>query len=64
MQRENWKAIESSQVVSLEDADRALLDKVQTRLALSDGEFLHFLVLIGKVAPNPARLAAVSLAKP
>jgi hypothetical protein len=64
MQQENWKAIESSQAVSLEDADRALLDKVQTRLALSDGEFRHFLVLIGKVAPNAARLAAVRFLKP
>jgi hypothetical protein len=64
MQRENWKAIESSQTVSLEDADRALLDKVQAHLALGDGEFLHFLVVIGKVAPNAARLAAVRLPKP
>ena len=63
MQRENWKAIEKSQVISLDDADRALLDKVQTRLALSDREFLHFLVLIGKVAPNAARMAAVHLPK-
>ena len=63
MQRENWKAVESSQSVSLEDTDRALLDKVQMRLALGDGEFLHFLVLLGKVAPNAARLATVRLPK-
>ena len=35
MQRENWKAL--GQAVQLEDADWALLDKVQTHLALSDG---------------------------
>ena len=61
MQGENWKAIESSQAVVLEDADRALLDKIQTSLALTDGEFLHFLRLIGKVAPSSARLAGVRL---
>jgi hypothetical protein len=64
MQRENWKAIESSQALSLEDADRALLNKVQTRLALGDWEFLHFLVVVGKVAAGSARLGAVRLAKP
>lgn len=63
MQRENWKAIENSQAVSLEDADRALLDKVQTRLALSDGEFLHFLILVGKVSTSAARLTTVGLLK-
>jgi hypothetical protein len=62
VQRENWKAID--QVVQLEDADRALLDKVQTRLALSDGEFLQFLDVIGKVAPSAARLRTVRLPKP
>lgn len=61
MQRENWEAIRNNQVVSLEDSDRALLDKVQSRLALNDGEFLHFLILIGQVSPCAARLGAVRL---
>jgi hypothetical protein len=58
MQRENWKAIESAQVVQLDDADRMLLDTVQTRLALGDGEFLRLMVLIGKVAAGAGRLEA------
>ena len=61
---ENWKTIERSHAISLQDADRALLDKVQTRLALSDREFQHLLVLIGKVAASTARLASVHLPKP
>ena len=32
MQQENWKAIESKHAVQLDDADRTLLDKVQTVL--------------------------------
>jgi hypothetical protein len=56
VQPENWKAIERSQAVNLDDADRALLDRVQAHLALSDREFQHFMVLIGKVAPGAARL--------
>jgi hypothetical protein len=64
MQRENWKAIESAQVVQLDDADRMLLDTVQTRLALGDGEFLRLMVLIGKVAAGAGRLAGVRLPKP
>jgi hypothetical protein len=65
MLRENWKAIESAQVVQLDDADRMLLDTVQTRLDLSDTEFRHFLVLIGKVAlAGSGRLAGVHLPKP
>lgn len=63
MQRENWKAIEGGQAVSLGDSDRALLDKVQSQLALNDREFLDFLILIGKVSPNAARLAAIRLPK-
>ncbi len=63
MQRENWKAIESSQAVSLDDLDRALLDKVQSRLALNDAEFVHFLILVGKVSPCAARLGTVRLPK-
>jgi hypothetical protein len=62
MQRENWKAIEGNHAVSLVGADRALLDKVQTRLALGDGEFLHFLVMIDKAAAGSDRLAVVRLA--
>ena len=62
MQQENWKAI--AQVVRLEDADRALLDNVQTRLALSDGEFLHFLGVIGKIVPTATLLRTVRLPKP
>ncbi len=64
MQQENWKAIESKHAVQLDNANRTLLDKVQTRLALSDGDFLHFLVLIGKVAAGPVWLAGVQLPKP
>jgi hypothetical protein len=64
MQRENWKAIESAQVVQLDDADRMLLYTVQTRLALGDGEFLRLMVLIGKVATGAGRLAGVRLPKP
>jgi len=61
---ENWKAIEKSQTIQLEDTDRTLLDKIQNRLALSDRDFLHLLVVIGKVAPTGARLAGVHLALP
>ena len=64
MRPENWQAIANSQTITLEDADRSLLDNVQRRLALSDGEFLHFLILIGKISPNAARLGAVRLPKP
>ena len=65
MLRENWKAIESAQVVQLDDADRMLLDTVQTRLDSSDTEFRHFLVLVGKIAlAGPGRLAGVHLPKP
>jgi hypothetical protein len=61
MQPQHWKDIEkaaerTSQPVSLNDSDRALLDKVQSRLALNDSEFLQFLALIGRVSPNTARL--------
>lgn len=63
MQRENWKVIASNQVIQLDDADRALLDKVQTRLALGDAEFLHLMIFIGKVAAGPGRLAGVRLPK-
>ena len=63
MQRENWKAIESSQAVSLDDSDRTLLDKVQSHLALNDAEFLHFLILVGKVSRCAALLGAARLPK-
>ena len=61
MEAENWKAIAGSQAVQLDATDQALLDKVQARLALSDREFLHFMVLIGKVAPGAARLAGAQV---
>jgi hypothetical protein len=63
MQPQNWKAIEGSQAISLDDADRALFDKVQTSLALTDDEFLHFMRLIGKLAPAASRLAFVPVRK-
>ena len=41
MQPENWKTIEHSQVLLLNDAERLLLDKIQTKLVLRDEEFIH-----------------------
>jgi hypothetical protein len=61
MDAENWKAIVAAQVVQLDDADRWLLDQVQSKLGLNDRDFRHFLVLIGKIAPSAARLNAVHL---
>ncbi len=58
MEAGNWKAVAAMHAVQLSAEDQGLLDKVQARLALSDQEFLHFMVLIGKVAPGGARLAA------
>jgi hypothetical protein len=59
MEAENWKAV--GQAVELEEADRTLLDKVQALLTLSDREFLHLMITIGKVAPSTARLLKVQL---
>jgi len=53
----NWKAVAAMHAVQLSAEDQGLLDKVQVRLALTDQEFLHFMILIGKVAPGAARLA-------
>ncbi|GEM_PF-3097597 len=64
MQPENWKAIEDAHAISLDPSDKALLDEVQKSLGLKDGEFLHFLILIGKVAPAAVRLKQVRLPKP
>ena len=61
MEPENWTAVQK--VVSLEYADLILLDKLQARLGLLDGEFLHFLGLIRKVA-NASFLTTVRLPKP
>ena len=61
MQTENWRAIAGR--VQLEDGDRALLDKVQARLALSDAEFLGLLIVIGKLSPAATKLSAVRLPK-
>ena len=63
MEPENWKAIGQA-AVQLEAADRAVLDTVQTCFALSDGEFLHFLAVIGKVAAGAVGLRALHLPKP
>ena len=62
MEPQNWKAI--SGVVQLEVADRIVLDKVQICFGLSDGEFLHFLTVIGKIAASTTRLHALRLPKP
>lgn len=64
MQPDNWKAIESAQVVQLDDSDRHLLDAVQSKLGLNNSDFRHFLVLIGRIARGAARLNAVHLPKP
>jgi len=61
MKAENWKAIAATQAVQLSAADQALLDKVQASLALSDREFLDFMVLIGKIAPGAPRLVGAQL---
>ena len=63
MQLENWTAIQNAQAVSLEDADRALLDTLQARLGLHDREFLHFMSLIGKLAPAASVLRRLHLPK-
>jgi len=61
MQTEKWKAI--GQAVQLGDADRAVLDKIQSHLGLSDTEFLTFLRVVGKVAPTTG-LRTTHLPKP
>ena len=59
MQKENWAAI--NKAVQLEEADRAVLDKVQARLGLSDEELRQFMLAIGKVSPAAANLRSVRL---
>jgi len=62
MHADNWKAI--AQFIQLDDAERSLLDKLQTKLTLNDEELLRLMIVIGRVAPSAARLAAVRLPKP
>jgi hypothetical protein len=64
MQKENWQAIEKAHAVQLDDTEGRLLDNIQNQLRLNDREFLHFLVLVGKIAPSAARLGSVYLPKP
>jgi len=59
MQKENWAAI--SKAVQLEDADRAVLDKVQVRLALNDEELRQFMLAMGRIAPAVANLRSLRL---
>ena len=62
MQQQNWKAIESSLVVPLDDSDRALLDRVQAQLALNDREFVNVVSFVANIsryaAPSAAWIAA------
>jgi hypothetical protein len=54
MTPDNWKIIEASAgqgVPVLGEAECALLDKVQERLALTDKDFWRFLIVLGKILP-------------
>jgi hypothetical protein len=59
MQKENWAAI--SKAVQLEDSDRAVLAKVQARLALNNEELRQFMLAMGKLSPVVAKLRSVRL---
>ena len=59
MKKENWAAI--SKAVGLEDADRAVLDKTQASLGLSDEELQEFMLAMGKVVSASAMLRNVRL---
>jgi len=46
----NWVIISKAQAATLIKDETDLLDRVQVRLALTDREFLDFLILLGNVS--------------
>jgi hypothetical protein len=64
MQSDNWKILADAAnqgrgVPYFVDSERTLLDRVQTQLDLSDKDFWHFLIVLGKVVPSVAFLRNV-----
>jgi hypothetical protein len=64
MQSDNWKILadaanQGQGIPYFVDSERTLLDKVQTQLDLSDKDFWHFLIVLGKIVPCTTFLANV-----